>query len=163
MTTASADIRRLLPDLPNGGCPLAGVATAGLPRPDHFARLAAAGYRTVLDLCAPEEARGFDEPAAVAAAGLEYVNFPVRSSTPDNSVFDAARVVLRDPDRRPLFFHCRSANRVGGLLLPYLVLDEGMSEERALREASQVGLRNPDLARAALDYIGRRRAAGEGR
>jgi protein tyrosine phosphatase (PTP) superfamily phosphohydrolase (DUF442 family) len=159
MMTAAVDIQTLLPDLPNGGCPLAGVATAGMPRAEHFVQLAAAGYRTVLDLCAPEEARGFDEPAAAAAAGLAYINLPVRSYEPADSVFDAARAVLRDADRRPLFFHCRSANRVGGLLLPFLVLDQGMDEERALREAGRIGLRNPALARAAFDYICRRRAA----
>jgi protein tyrosine phosphatase (PTP) superfamily phosphohydrolase (DUF442 family) len=143
--------------IPNVSQPLPGVMTAGQPRADDFALVAAAGYTTVLDVCAPEEARGFDEPATVAAAGLDYIVVPVRSYTPDDSVFDTVRAVLRDSARRPLFFHCRSANRVGGLLLTHLVLDAGWSEEQALRAAVQVGLRSQELADAALAYVQRRR------
>jgi uncharacterized protein (TIGR01244 family) len=143
--------------LPNAGTPLPGVMTAGQPRAEDFARLAAAGCATVLDLCAPEEARGFDEPAAVAAAGLDYVNVPVRSYTPTDALFDQVRALLRDTARRPLLFHCRSANRVGGLLLPSLILDAGMDQEEALALAARVGLRHPDLARTALDYVARQR------
>jgi uncharacterized protein (TIGR01244 family) len=159
MTKASDDFQTIAANLPYGGAPLPGVVTAGQPAAADFARLATAGCTTVLDLCAPEEPRGFDEPAAVTAAGLEYVNLPVRSYTPDDSLFDQVRAVLRDEARRPLLFHCRSANRVGGLLLPYLMLDQGLSQDEAVAIAVQVGLRNGDLARAALAYVARRRAA----
>jgi protein tyrosine phosphatase (PTP) superfamily phosphohydrolase (DUF442 family) len=160
MTSGPTDVTAALAArIPNVSQPLPGVMTAGQPRAEDFTRVAGAGFTTVLDVCAPEEARGFDEPATAAAAGLDYIVVPVRSYTPDDSVFDAARAVLNDAARRPLFFHCRSANRVGGLLLAYLMLDEGWTEDQALRAAVQVGLRNEDLARTALDYVGRRRAA----
>jgi len=54
--------------------PLAGVATAGLPREAEFAAFARAGYRTVVDLCMPGEPRGYDEAQVVRAAGLDYAN-----------------------------------------------------------------------------------------
>jgi protein tyrosine phosphatase (PTP) superfamily phosphohydrolase (DUF442 family) len=130
-----------------------------MPRAEHFARLAAAGYTTVLDVSAPEEARGYDEAAVAAQAGLTYVNIPVRSYQPEDTTFDAVRTLLRDPSRRPLLFHCRSANRVGGLLLPYLILDEGRGQEEALNLAIQVGLRSQDLALAALTYVNRQGGA----
>ncbi|MCC6629147.1 MAG: hypothetical protein IT340_17295 [Chloroflexi bacterium] len=159
MTTPSTNPAAALADrIPNVSQPLPGVMTAGQPQAEDFARVAGAGFTTVLDVCAPEEERGFDEPTAVAAAGLDYIVVPVRSYTPDDAVFDAARAVLSDSARRPLFFHCRSANRVGGLLLAFLMLDEGLAEDQALRLAVQVGLRNETLAGAALDYVRRRRA-----
>jgi len=161
MTNDNTDIRQVAPDLDYAACPLEGVATAGMPRAEHFARLAAAGYTTVLDVSAPEEARGYDEAAVVAAAGLTYVNIPVRSYQPDDTAFDAVRALLSDPNRRPLLFHCRSANRVGGLLLPYLMLDEGRGQEEALNLAIQVGLRSQELAWAALTYVSRQADAAE--
>lgn len=61
-------------ELMNGSCPLPDVASAGQPRAEHFRRLAEAGYRTVIDLRAPEEPRDFDEAAAAREAGLAYEN-----------------------------------------------------------------------------------------
>lgn len=157
MTTTTPALQQLPPDLPNAACPLPGLATAGMPQAEHYARLAAAGYTTVLDLTAPEEARGYDEAATVAQAGLAYITLPVRSYTPSDDAFDQVRTLLRDAGNRPLLVHCRSANRVGGLLLPYLILDEGTGQEEALTIATQVGLRSPELAHAAIDYVTRQR------
>ncbi len=53
----------------------------------------------------------------------------------------------------PVLVHCARANRVGALLLPYLVLDEHRSPDEALRIAHDVGLRSDELAKTALDYI----------
>lgn len=155
MANTTSDIQQLVPDLANAACPLDGLATAGMPHTAHYARLAAAGYTTVLDVTAPEEERGYDEPAAVERAGLAYINIPVRSYTPPDETFDQVRSVLRDPARRPMLFHCRSANRVGGLLLPYLILDEGRRPEEALALAQRVGLRSQELTHTALDYVTR--------
>jgi protein tyrosine phosphatase (PTP) superfamily phosphohydrolase (DUF442 family) len=158
MTITTRALAALAASLPHGGLPRPGIVTAGQPAAEDFVRLSGAGCTTVLDLCAPEEPRGFDEPAAVAAAGLTYRNVAVRGSSPDDGAFAAVRALLRDEARRPLLFHCRSANRVGGLLVPYLILDEGMGQAQALAIAARVGLRDEDLARAALDYVARQRA-----
>lgn len=155
MANTTSDIQQLVPDLVSAACPLDGLATAGMPQAAHYARLAAAGYTTVLDVTAPEEERGYDEPATVDQAGLAYINIPVRSYTPPDETFDQVRAVLRDPARRPMLFHCRSANRVGGLLLPYLILDEGRKPEEALALVQRVGLRSQELTRTALDYVTR--------
>ena len=54
------------------------------------------------------------------------------------------------------FFYCASGNRVGVMLLPYLMLDQGMSEDDAVTEAMRVGMRNAGLMQEALDYVSRR-------
>ena len=41
-----------------------------------------------------------------------------------DETFDRFRELIRDGGRRPLLVHCSSANRVGALLIPYLILDE---------------------------------------
>lgn len=147
-------------DLPNGGAPLDGLVTAGQPDAAQLARLADAGFRSVVDLRAPREARGFDEAEAVRRAGLAYHNVPVVQGMVTDATFAAVRALLRDPDQRPMLLHCGSANRVGAALIPYLVLDEGLAPEAALRVARDVGLRSEPLAAAALAYVRAARSEG---
>lgn len=147
-----ADMIAVVPGLPNAFCPMAGVATAGQPRADHFRRLADAGCKAVIDLRHPDEPRGFDEAAAVRQAGLRYENIPVTPPSAGDAELDRFRSVLRNPANRPALVHCGSANRVGALLIPYLVLDEGRTTDEALRLAQEVGLRSEQFADAALSY-----------
>jgi uncharacterized protein (TIGR01244 family) len=156
---AAPDINAVAPGIPNARCPLPGVATAGQPQADHFRQVAEAGYRAVIDLRAPDEPRGFDEAAVVRAAGLRYENIPVSGTFGDAEV-DRFRAVLRDPANRPALVHCGSANRVGALLIPYLVLDEGRTTDEAVRLAREVGLRSQPLADAALAYARQHGGAG---
>ena len=139
--------------LPNGHMPVDGIVTAGQPTAAQLAALAASGVSTVIDLRAPGEPRGFDEPAAARATGMKYHNIPVVAESLTASEFDQVRELLRAPDRRPVLLHCASANRVGAVLLPYLVLDELRSPDEALRIAHDVGLRSDELAKTAFDYI----------
>ena len=157
MTEHRHDISAVAPGLPNAGCPLPGIATAGQPNEAQLAALAAAGYRVVLDLRAPEEPRGFDEAAAVRRTGMEYIALPVTLERLDDSVFEQFRTLLREPGRQPMLVHCASANRVGALLLPYLILDEKRPPEDAMEIAMRVGLRSPELAQIALAYTQRQR------
>ncbi|MDQ3658752.1 MAG: protein tyrosine phosphatase family protein [Actinomycetota bacterium] len=148
-------INEIAPGLKNANQPLEGIATAGQPEREHFERLAAVGYRTVIDLREPGEDRGLNEPDTVRRSGMEYVNVPVNHADVDGETFERFREVMAAQERRPILVHCSSANRVGALLIPYLVLDEGKSVEEALDAASRVGLRSDELKRAALRYAAR--------
>lgn len=139
--------------LPNGHMPMDGIVTAGQPAASQLAALAAGGVSTVIDLRAPGEPRGFDEAETVQAAGMAYHNVPVVAGALTAREFDQVRDLLRAPARGPVLLHCASANRVGAVLLPYLVLDEHRSPDDALRIAHDVGLRSDELATTAFDYI----------
>jgi protein tyrosine phosphatase (PTP) superfamily phosphohydrolase (DUF442 family) len=116
--------------------------------------LAEAGYKTVVDLRTPEETPRPDEwGMVVRRAGMEYVNIPVGHIDIDNETFDRFRELMRDGGRRPMLVHCSSANRVGALLIPYLILDEGRTPEKARKIATGVGLRSNRLERAAFSYV----------
>ncbi len=149
------DIREIAPGMANAGQPLKDVATAGQPDQEDFERLAAAGYRTVIDLRQPGEDRGLNEPETVQLAGMEYVNVPVGHEDVDDETFERFREFMADLERRPTLVHCTSANRVGALLIPYLILDEGKVPEEAVEKASRVGLRSEELKQAALRYAAR--------
>jgi uncharacterized protein (TIGR01244 family) len=151
----------LATSLPYGACPLADIATAGQPTAAQIARAAESGVRTVVDLRAEAEPRGYDEAAAVRAAGMEYVLIPITPATLDDAAFDRFLAVMRDPARRPVLVHCATANRVGGLLMPFLLLDERMPESAALQMAQRIGLRSREYAALATDYARRHAAAAE--
>ena len=98
----------------------------------------------------------WNEQAAVEAAGLEFINIPVASAELlTDETFDRLRQLLNQQAKTTLL-HCGSANRVGGVWLPYRVLDEGADLATALSEAKSIGLRAPAIQAKALDYIERK-------
>lgn len=154
MTDVTAGNTLPLPaGLPNAGAPLPGVITAGQPSASQLEQLAQGGVEIVADLRAASEDRGFDEPAAAARLGLEYHSIPIVGASIGAREFAAVRSLLRARGTRPILVHCKSANRVGAALIPWLVLDQHRSRDEALAIARQVGLRSDDMARAAIAYL----------
>lgn len=131
------------------------LVTGGQPEAHHLDALQAAGPVTVLDIRDPMEPRPIDEPDELAQRGIRYVNIPVVSGALTDDTLQEILAILRDNGDAPLFFHCASGNRVGGALLPYLILDRGMSEEEAVEMAMQIGLRSPELLEWGLAYARR--------
>ncbi|HEV8305097.1 MAG TPA: protein tyrosine phosphatase family protein [Gemmatimonadales bacterium] len=156
-----SELLAALAGLPNACEPVPGLVTGGQPTPAHIAALRAAGCEAVVDLRDPMEPRPLDEPAAVRSAGMEYVNIPVSGGT----MTDATLARMRDTvsnlvgDRR-VFVHCGSGNRVGAVLIPYLMLDRGLGEEEAVEIAMTVGMRSAELMEWALAYVKARKGKG---
>jgi uncharacterized protein (TIGR01244 family) len=149
----SSALVAMLAGTQNASCPLAGLGTGGQPDSARFAALSAGGVRTVIDLRAHDEARGFDEPAVVRAAGLEYVSLPVTASSLNDSTFDAFRGLMKQRRASTVLVHCHSGNRVGAVLIPYLVLDRGWTPEQAIASAEAGGLKTPVLKEKAMAYV----------
>ena len=149
----SAHVVALLAGMQNAACPLSGVATGGQPDSSQLVALGNRGYRTVLDLRAANEPRGMDEAAVARAAGLVYHTLPVTPATLADSTFDAFRALAADPGNHPMLVHCASGNRVGAVMIPWLVLDRGWSVERAVATANAGGLRSAEMRDRALDYV----------
>ena len=143
----------LPPGLPNVGMPVPGVITAGQPSASQLEQLARSGVEVVADLRGADEDRGFDEPATAARLQLEYHNVPVVGASIGAREFEAVRSLLRARGTRPILVHCKSANRVGAALIPWLVLDQHHSREDALAIARRIGLRSDDMARAAFSHL----------
>lgn len=154
----SAAVLALLAGVHNGACPLPGLATGGQPAPTQVAALARAGFKTVLDLRAADEPRGFDEDAAMKANGVRYVKLPVTPATLNDGVFDQVRKLMAETGGTGVFVHCASGNRVGAALIPWLVLDRGWDLERAVTTAKAGGLKSTEMEATARDYVARKRA-----
>lgn len=148
----SSQLLAALSGVPNASQPLPSLVTAGQPGPEHLRALKLAGAEVVLDIRDPMEPRPFDEPALVRQLGMEYVNVSVRHGALDTATMQAVLEVVRRNAGRPMLFHCASANRVGGALIPYFMIDQGMTEADAVTAAMKVGLRSADLLEWGLDY-----------
>ena len=143
--------------LANACEPLPGIVTGGQPTAEHLAALKRAGCDVVLDLREPMEPRPYRAPDAVRAAGLEYVNIPFGQGEIGDATFEAALRTVRElSGRKRVLVHCSSGSRVGAALIPYLMLDKGMSEEDAVAEAMRVRMRDAGLMQAAVDYVTRK-------
>ena len=144
--------------VPNACQALPTVVTGGQPTPEQLKDLASTGSTIVVDMREPMEPRGFDEPALVRELGMEYKLIPVGPHTMSDTTLATLRSTLAGAGERTVFIHCGSGNRVGGALIPVLMLDQGLEEEDAVDAAMRVGLRSAELMEWGLGYTRRQRA-----
>ena len=134
---------------------LPNVVTGGQPTAEQLKALKAAGGDIVLDLRDPMESRPVDEAALVRELGMEYVNIPVQAGSLDDTTLEHILGVLRAAGDRTVFFHCGSGSRVGGALIPYFIIDQGLEEQDAVDQAMRVGLRSAEYMEWGLEYARR--------
>jgi len=104
-------------ELPNRHDALEGITTAGQPSEAALSAIAAAGYKSVIDLRGPSEDRGMaDEKKTVETLGMSYVNLPVNGAAGVSYENANALDKLLADLPKPVLVHCTSSNRVGALL-----------------------------------------------
>jgi protein tyrosine phosphatase (PTP) superfamily phosphohydrolase (DUF442 family) len=106
----------------------------------------------VIDIRDSMEPREIDEPSVVGSLGMQYVNAPLTFGDLSNAAMERVLAALRAAKDTPTLLHCNSANRTGGPLIAYLMLDEGMSEEAAVETAMRAGLRSAEVLEFATSY-----------
>lgn len=117
------------------------LSVAGQPTPEELQRFAAEGGTHVIDLRGPGEDRGYDEAAAVEAAGMSYHNLPITGAaglTRENvKKLDS---LLTETSGGKTLLHCASANRVGALMALRARWLQGASMAEALEIGRRHGL-----------------------
>jgi protein tyrosine phosphatase (PTP) superfamily phosphohydrolase (DUF442 family) len=103
-------------ELPNRHDVLEGITAAGQPSAAALSAAAAAGYKSVIDLRALTEDRGFDEKATVEGLAMTYVSLPVPGASGVSYANAAELDKLLAELPKPVLLHCASSNRVGALL-----------------------------------------------
>jgi uncharacterized protein (TIGR01244 family) len=131
------------------------VGCGGAVDPAAMSVLKKEGYVSVINLrLANEEGANVEEGRAAAkAAGLKYIHLPFNAAMPDSKVVDSFLAAVADKSNQPVFIHCGSANRVGGVWMIKRALQDKWPLDRALTEAKAIGLNNPALQTFATDYI----------
>ncbi len=133
------------------------VYLSGQPGQGGFEEFRDRGVKTVINLrtVADMEGLGWDEPAAVQAAGMSYVHVPMRGGLPDDEglrkVFEALELGV--DGHGDVLLHCASANRVGAVWSIFRADRHGLPVEQAIAEGKAVGLRSPGLEAAARAYM----------
>lgn len=114
----------------------------GLPTAAGIASAKQAGVKVVVSSLGESESKeklDFDEAGACSAAGMEYVNIPVKPDAIDRAAVDQFAKVWQKNDGKVLF-HCASGNRSAALYAAYLAIHEKMPVEEAITKAKALGL-----------------------
>jgi uncharacterized protein (TIGR01244 family) len=132
------------------------VACAGAITPESVAEIKRMGFGSIINLRrASEEGANIDAEAAAAdEAGIPFIHLPFGGNPLDPAVADRFLEVITDPGTEPAFIHCAGGGRAAMMwMLKRVVVDE-WDVERALEEATALGLR-PDsgLRDFALEYL----------
>jgi uncharacterized protein (TIGR01244 family) len=144
-------------DIPKILCLDEKFATGGQPSDTAFDKLAASGFRAVLNLRTSAEIDIDKQRGLVEKAGMRYIHIPVVSSAPRGEQVDEFLKAVRDPSNQPILIHCTAANRVGAFWMIYRAVDQNWPEEKALEEATKVGLSSPVLKAFAHEQIANRK------
>ena len=153
---ASAQVKKSeMPGIRNYSRVDATVGCGGAVDPSAMSALKKEGFVSVINLRqASEPGADIDAGRAAAqAAGLKYIHLPFNVAMPDPKVVDAFLAAVADKSNQPVFVHCGSANRVGGVWMIKRALQDGWTVERAQAEADAIGLQNPQLKEFATNYI----------
>jgi uncharacterized protein (TIGR01244 family) len=129
------------------------ICTGGQPTSGDLAKLKAEGVKAIINLRQPSEYNAEEESANAKELGLRYFNIPVNASEPKNEQVNEFLKITADPENRPAFIHCRSANRVGAFWMIRRTLLDGWNIEDAEAEAKKIGLHSPNLIEFARGYI----------
>ena len=109
----------------------------------------------MINLRLPAEAGANLEQNAARAkeVGMKYISIPFNGQQPDTKAVDQFLASIADKSNQPVYIHCGSANRVGGMWLVKRVLQDGWTIEKATAEAKLIGLSAEPLEKFALSYI----------
>lgn len=118
-----------------------GVYRGAQPAHEGFRNLARLGIKAVIDLREPGE-RAIAEQRLVTAAGMRYINIPMRGmQKPSAESVRKALDLLEDKSAGPVFVHClRGADRTGGVIACYRVEHDHWTNRAALAEARSLGM-----------------------
>jgi uncharacterized protein (TIGR01244 family) len=103
-------------ELPHRRDVIEGITAAGQPSAAALQAAAKSGYKSVIDLRALSEDRGFDEEATVEGLGMSYASLPVEGAAGVSYANAGQLDKLLAELPKPILLHCSSGNRVGALL-----------------------------------------------
>jgi hypothetical protein len=143
-TPAPVEDREVPPiELPGFATALPGVASGIKPFPDGLTWLKARGYKTVLHLRLPGE----DNSAArrqVEMKGLRYETLEVSPARLTLELANQFSSIVTDPSRQPLFVYDKDGSLAGGLWYLHFRRLPGVSAEKAVAEATRLGLKKDE-------------------
>jgi len=110
------------------------------PADQDWKGLAAIGVKAVIDLRRPGEHSTAAEARAVAAAGMQYINIPMKGIVAPRESQVAQALALLNSDT-PVFVHCKEGkDRTGTVIALYRISHDHWDSHKALDEANSHGM-----------------------
>jgi len=118
------------------------IYRGGQPTAQGWASLKQLGVKTVVDLRRGEEHSVNAEQEAVEAAGMRYINVPLKGIVaPSDENISKVLAVLQSSADGPVFVHCRGGvDRTGAVIACYRIAHDGWRNQAALEEAKSYGM-----------------------
>jgi len=131
---------------------------AGQPDEDALKQFADFGVKTVINLRSNQELAGpgFDEKEAVEETGMTYVHAPMDPEVPDPSTLWKITSALETADDTPVLVHCSDSNRAGAVWSLYAAYRGNLSEDEAIAEGKDAGMREPATEKAVREALSKR-------
>lgn len=115
------------------------LATAGMPRAEHFAAMRKAGFEVVVNLALPMSDNALPNEGELASAqGMTYVHIPVNFERPAREDFEKFERVMDAFSDRKVFVHCAANMRVSAFVYIYRVRKDPGSQAAALKDMEQI-------------------------
>jgi protein tyrosine phosphatase (PTP) superfamily phosphohydrolase (DUF442 family) len=113
--------------------------TSGLPTPEQFAWIRAAGCAVVVNLL-PDNGQYAtdDEEDTVREHGMEYIHIPVIWQNPTLNDLRRFFAVMEENSDRSVWVHCAVNMRVSTFVYLYRTLHLGVSEAAAVRDLHRI-------------------------
>ena len=150
---------RVIPDPDFAGIEsLPGVANFGeltpkvwrgrAPDSQGLKTLKSMGVKTIIDFRTRGEHEGLEQDP-----DIEYVRMPFSASDPPpQDIVDEFLEIVANPDKLPVFFHCRHGkDRTGAMAALYRIRVQGWEPEKAVREMKYFGFRT--IYRDLLGFV----------
>jgi protein tyrosine phosphatase (PTP) superfamily phosphohydrolase (DUF442 family) len=132
--------------------------SGGQPSAQAYAKAAANGFRSVLTLrSADAGVNPLTERFMVEQNNLRYFNIPATSKLPSRERVEEFLRLARAPANQPMLVNCAFAERVAPLMMIFRIVEQGWSQERALKEATASGLKAEPLKKFTADYLAHRK------
>ena len=105
----------------------------GQPEPDDYARLAALGIKTVINL---RQSEIDEEQPLVERAGMKFYSIPMSASyPPTEATIHQFLEIVNDPANQPVFVHCEDGHiRTGVMTAVYRITHDGWTADQAYAE-----------------------------
>lgn len=115
------------------------LASSGQPTADEFSQIAAAGFRTVINLALPTSTGALpDERATVTGLGMDYVAIPVPFEAPLREHYQRFEGELRQRSGEAVWVHCALNYRVSAFFAVYRVRQLGWARDSAIGELRKI-------------------------
>lgn len=115
------------------------IMVAGQVTEEEIRQASQEGFRSILNLRAPEEDGVLaQEREKVEAAGLSYINIPVRKTEISD---DLTTRVLSEIDKlpKPALIHCGTGMRAGAMAFMHMATRQGLTADKAMGQAHSLG------------------------